>query len=245
MARSLATDRPKSAVGKHWSGKDKIRAIASYLVLGNMAAVSDETGIPLGTLNYWKSQPWWFEQVAKIRQEEDAEIDSTFTKLVKKTQAAMLERLENGDYYVTKDGGIARKPVSFRDVAIVSAIAVDKRKLLRDVPVAEANKVGMQERLQNLEKEFKKLVKREESIIDITAEQTDGEEELQAGGSDRDPGEETSAEYEESSPAGDDKTGEGESGGWEGRGPQEGIEQGGQEHLSQSGDAVSSQEPIL
>lgn len=142
-----------------------------------MARVSEQTGIPLGTLNFWKSQPWWFEQVEKIRQSEDTEIDSTFTRIVKKTQEIMLERLENGDYFVDKDGEVRRKPVSMRDAAIVGAIGVDKRNILRQVPQSEQSKMGMSERLKNLETQFTKLVKREESIIDVTpTEIVDGED---------------------------------------------------------------------
>lgn len=186
MSRSIITDRPKRAVNKHWSAKDKIRAVASFLVLGNMARVEEQTGIPLGTLNYWKTQPWWFEQVEKIRQSEDQEIDNSFTKIVKKTQEIILDRLENGDYYSNSDGVVARKPVSMRDAAIAGAISVDKRKILRDVPASEQNKIGMQERLRNLENQFTKLVTMktiEGEVIDskdgeeLPSEVGDGEEE--------------------------------------------------------------------
>lgn len=123
-----------------------------------MARVSEHTGIPLGTLNFWKTQPWWFEQVEKIRQEEDQEIDSTFTKIVKKTQEVILDRLEHGDFHISADGKVSRKPIGLRDAAIAGAISVDKRKILRDVPAQEQNKIGMQERLKNLESQFKRLV---------------------------------------------------------------------------------------
>ena len=158
MKRSIITDRPKSAVHKHWSAKDRVRAVATFLVLGNMARVSEETGIPLGTLNFWKTQPWWFEQVAKIHQEEDQEIDSTFTKIVKKTQEIIMDRLENGDFYVDREGKVGRRPVALRDATIAGAISVDKRQVLRAVPASEQNKIGMQERLKNLETQFKRLV---------------------------------------------------------------------------------------
>jgi hypothetical protein len=150
-------DRKKSDKHKHWSAKDRVKAVAAFLVLGNMARVEEETGIPIGTLNYWKTQPWFFEQTEKIRQAEDLEIDNTFTKIVKKTQEVILDRLENGDFFV-KDGIMARRPVNLRDAAIAGAISVDKRQVLRDVPAAEQNKIGMQERLRNLESQFTRLV---------------------------------------------------------------------------------------
>lgn len=202
-----------------------------------MARVSEQTGIPLGTLNFWKSQPWWFEQVEKIRQSEDTEIDSTFTRIVKKTQEIMLERLENGDYFVDKDGEVRRKPVSMRDAAIVGAIGVDKRNILRQVPQSEQSKMGMSERLKNLETQFTKLVKREESIIDVTPTEIVDGEELQEGIRSGGQGAEGSEGSPEQGASSDDEQGLGEGGGWEGRGPQEGSVEGRWEQPSESPDA--------
>lgn len=251
MSRSIVTDRKKSAVNKHWSAKDKVRAVAAFLVAGNMARVCEQTGIPLGTLNFWKTQPWWFEQIEKIRQGEDQEIDDTFTRIVKKTQEIMFDRLENGDFFVDKDGSVLRKPVSMRDAAIVGAIGIDKRAILRQVPQSEQNKVGMQERLKNLETEFTKLVKREKNTIDITpilVEEVDGEQEspgLQEGSGDRDPGTEGSEGSKKSGSDDHGERGESPQGGWEGRGTYHGDLQRGQEHGLQSGDAGPVQEQVI
>lgn len=173
--RSIITDRPKSAVNKHWSARDRVKAVATFLVLGNISRVSEETGIPVGTLHFWKTQPWWFEQIEKIRQGEDQEIDNSFTKIVKRTQEIIIDRLENGDFYVNKDGQVARKPVGLRDASIAGAISMDKRQILRAVPTSEQNKVGMQERLKNLESEFRRLVNREEKTIEGTILETSSE----------------------------------------------------------------------
>ena len=212
--------------------------MAAFLVAGNMARVAESTGIPLGTLNYWKGQPWWFEQIERIRQEEDAEIDTHFTRIVKRTQAIMLDRLDNGDFYVTKDGDVARKPVSMRDAAIVGAISIDKRSILRQVPQSEQNKVGMSERLKNLELQFTKLVQREEQTIDITPEEiVDGKEEgLQEGSSNRDSGAESGESNAEQGSDDHGEQGSGEEGGWEGRGSQTSSVEGGREQPSQPQD---------
>lgn len=151
-------DRKIKASGAHWTANDRVKAVAAYLVLGNMARVSEQLGIPLGTLNFWKSQPWWFEQVDKIRQAEDLEIDNGFTKIVRRTQEIILDRLENGDQVLTKDGELVARPVSARDAALIADISLNKRQVLREVPAAEQNKIGMQERLSKLEMQFTKLV---------------------------------------------------------------------------------------
>lgn len=163
---SVRTDRNKSAVGKHWSAKDRVRAVSAWLVLGNMSRVEEQTGIPVGTLNYWKTLPWWFEQVERARQAEDQELDDKFTRIVRKTQEVIMDRLENGDFVHDKEGVLVRKPVSLRDASLAGGISLDKRQTLRNVPVSEQNKVGMQERLQKLEMQFTKLVSREEKTIE-------------------------------------------------------------------------------
>ena len=167
MKRKLAMSRSADAVGKHWTPRDRVKAVAAYLVLGNMARVEEQTGIPVGTLNFWKTQPWWYEQVEKIRISEDQELDNTFTKIVKKTQEVILDRLEHGDHFVDKEGMPYRKPVSLRDATLASGVSLDKRQTLRNVPISDQNKIGMQERLKNLEMEFTKLVSREEKVIDV------------------------------------------------------------------------------
>lgn len=236
MTRAISTTRKKSDVHKHWSAKDKVKAVAAFLVAGNMARVSESTGIPLGTLNFWKTQPWWFEQVEKIRQAEDQEIDNHFTKIVKRTQEIMLDRLENGDFFVTKDGDVARKPVSLRDAAIAGAISIDKRRDLRQVPQSEQTKMGMQERLKNLEMQFTKLVDREKQTIDITPEVIADGEELQEGVRFGGQGAEGSEGGEESRSEDHDERGESESGGWQGRGAQESPVEGRRELPSQPQD---------
>lgn len=166
MSDKLHMSRSKNAVGKHWTPRDRVKAVAAYLVLGNMARVEEQTGIPIGTLNFWKTQPWWYEQVERIRIAEDQELDNTFTKIVKKTQEVILDRLENGEHFVNKDGVPYRKPVSLRDATLASGVSLDKRQTLRNVPVSDQNKIGMQERLKNLEMQFTKLVSREEKVIE-------------------------------------------------------------------------------
>lgn len=142
-----------------------------------MARVEEQTGIPLGTLNYWKTLPWWFEQMERIRQEQDIEVDNQFSRIVKKTQEVIMDRLENGDIVLDKYGSPVRKPIGARDAAIINAIAIDKRKVLRDTPNANLGKVGMQERLKNLEAQFTKLVKTKQvSVIDLEVIQNDNQE---------------------------------------------------------------------
>lgn len=199
----ITTDRKKTALNKHWSVKDRVKACAAWLSSGNMHAVSDATGIPLGTLHTWKMQPWWFEQIERIKAAEDQELDNGFTKIVRKSQEIMLERLEHGDYNQTKDGKLVRVPVKMRDAAIVGAISADKRRDLRAVQPSEA-KVGMQERLKNLESQFTRLIKREETTIDVTPTEVDDGEKLQAGSSVGDPSPQTRTSGAQPSPTGND-----------------------------------------
>jgi hypothetical protein len=59
-----------------------------------------------------------------------AELDGAFTRIIHKATDELLDRLNNGDA-VLIDGEVRRKPVSARDLALISGIAHDKRALIR------------------------------------------------------------------------------------------------------------------
>ena len=60
---------------------------------------------------------------------------------------------------MTKYGDLKRKPMSGRDAAIVNAVVVDKRQLLRNKPNKKEEQTSTDKRLANLAEEFKKFMK--------------------------------------------------------------------------------------
>jgi hypothetical protein len=157
--KTLAMSRKSTEKGKHWTDRDKLKVIAAFYVLGNASKVEEETGVSAGTINYWKTLPWWFEEMEKLRKSEDQVMISGYARLMHKTIEKLEERIDNGEIVITKRGEVVNKPVSARDLSIISGMAADKRgKLVNTQTVETVKQVTMAERLKQLEDQFTKFV---------------------------------------------------------------------------------------
>src|SRR5262249_55697209 len=126
--------------GSRYSDQQRREAVALYLLHGNWRRGSELSSIPERTLNDWSIQPWFATMLTELRAEKGAELDGVYTRIIDEATAQLLDRLKNGDPYVV-GGEVRRKPVSARDLALVSAITYDKRALARNAPVPDADKV--------------------------------------------------------------------------------------------------------
>jgi hypothetical protein len=141
----------------------------AFAVCGNSRQVAEITKVPEGTIRAWKQTEWWSDIISRIHSEEDEELDTKLTKLVNKAVDHVNDRLDSGDWiYDTKRGELLRKPVSSRDLAIVAAITVDKRQLLRGQPTSRVEKVSHDERLSKLALQFKQFTEAKE--VESTAQ---------------------------------------------------------------------------
>jgi transposase-like protein len=154
----------------HFTDKEKLRAVSTYAVAGNSRRVAEITGIPEGTIRSWKSTDWWHEAMQKIVVEQDDELGTKLTNLVNKAVDEVNDRLENGNYvYNPKLDKLIRKPVDAKELAIVTAISIDKRQLLRGLPTSRTESVSQTDRLSKLQEQFKQFVTAKE------VKQVDGE----------------------------------------------------------------------
>ena len=167
-----------------WSMEARIQAVSQYLVLGNMALVSATTGIPHQLLRGWKAQPWWKDLEAQVRATENIQTDSKLTKIVDKSLDAVIDRLENGEFFYNKKTGmVMRQEASLRDVAKVGVEFLTKRELLRGNATErkETTQVSVAEQLKELALEFSKWSGKKqplEVVVDITDVEPKEEEEF-------------------------------------------------------------------
>lgn len=157
---------------KTWPLEKRIEVVSQFLVLGNMKLVSATTGVGYDLIRAWKTQPWWAELEAEIRQTQNIEMDTKLSKIVDKSLDSVLDRVENGDFfYDQKTGQIKRKPANLRDVARVSVDILSKRELLRGNATErkETTQLAITEQLKMLAAEFAKWQKPQEVIdVDVT-----------------------------------------------------------------------------
>lgn len=163
---------------KHYTEKEKLNAVCVFAVAGNSRRVAEITNIPEATIRAWKTTEWWNEAIQRIVVEQDEELGTKLTKLVDKAVDAVNDRLENGNYvYNPKLDKLIRKPVDAKELAIVTAISIDKRQLLRGQPTSRTETISQDDKLKRLSEQFKNFVAAKEVVqVDDSIEVIEAEE---------------------------------------------------------------------
>ena len=153
----------------------KVEAASVYAVTGSLQRTSELTGVPERTLQSWRQTEWFQNLLREIWAENNEKIDAKFTAIIEKSLDQVIDRLDNGDYHVTRDGKLVRKPISAKELSLVQAINVDKRQLLRGLPTSrsEAGQSGAEKtvsRLEKLAETFEQLAKhgRRPKTLEVT-----------------------------------------------------------------------------
>ncbi len=105
-------------------------------VLGNQTKVSELHNIPLTTVHEWIKSEWGVVLTEEIRSEKAPELDANFTKLIDSAFEQAQDRIDNGDYRVTKDGKLMRVPMGGKELVISGATVYDKQRLHRNQPTS-------------------------------------------------------------------------------------------------------------
>lgn len=123
--------------------------------LGTIPLVSATTGVPVETIRTWKKMPWWKEIEQQIKDEDNQELDTKFSKIIRRTLDTIEDRLENGNFQLDpKTGRVLRVPVNLRDSHRVLTDLVDKRKVIRNEPTVASSAEGVNDRLVKLAAQF-------------------------------------------------------------------------------------------
>lgn len=149
----------------YYSDKEKLKVVCTYAVSGNSRRTAEITKISEATIRSWKQTEWWNEIMSRIITEQDEELGVKLTALIDKAVEGVNERLDNGDWvYNAKLDKLVRKPINAKDLAVVTAITVDKRQLLRGQPTSRVEKVSVDERLKKLGQQFEMFAKAKEVV---------------------------------------------------------------------------------
>jgi len=88
--------------------------------------------IPRRTVGTWINSEWGVELLAEVRHEKGEEYDANLTKLIDSAFAEAQDRIDNGDFRVTKDGKLIRVPMGGKELVISGATVYDKQRLHRN-----------------------------------------------------------------------------------------------------------------
>lgn len=142
-----------------WPLEKKIEVVTQYLVLGNLKLVAATTGVDYGVIRQWRIQPWWKDLEVEIRATQNIELDNKLSKIVERSMAVTLDRLENGEHVLNnKTGELIRKPVAMKDAAKVASDFMSRQALLRkeDRQEDQVTQVAVADQLKTLAAEFAK-----------------------------------------------------------------------------------------
>jgi transposase-like protein len=154
---NLSTETQEKRVTRQYSDTEKFKAVAVYINLGTLTATASELDIPRETLKDWKEKEWWKKYERQIKNEENALLSAKYRKIVQKTQDQILNRLEEGDTIVLKDGSQHKIPIKAKELAVIAAVSTDKILGIDKIQETREETVSIEQRLSMLAEEFKKF----------------------------------------------------------------------------------------
>lgn len=147
----------------HWSDKQKIETVQTYLMLnGNLALTARTLSMPEHTLRTWKVTDWWKELVEEFRKEEQLILSNKLKKIAEKSLDLMEERLDKGDFiYDQKTGALKRKPVTLSDATKAATAMIQTKEKLQERENFSVAAEHIEQKLSKLAEAFSKLSKGE------------------------------------------------------------------------------------
>jgi hypothetical protein len=144
-----------------YSAEQKLSVVAIYALTGNLEQCHKQTGINYATIKDWHTRStWWEEAMLNVRKHMQDELDGKLTGVINRATDEIVDRLDNGDEVLDKNGNTRRKKLSARDLTMVLAILFDKRALIRGDPTTRTEKVSSEETLNKMLSKFEDLAKK-------------------------------------------------------------------------------------
>lgn len=117
--------------GPQHSEQAKTLALSIYAETGSVQTASRETGIPRSTIGSWiERDPDIDAKVDALRRVVREQTAHLQAEIARRSAEELLDRVNNGDYHVDKEGEVTRRPVPARELAFINSIATDKHARL-------------------------------------------------------------------------------------------------------------------
>lgn len=156
-----------------WTQQQKLQAVATYVMLGNLTETSLVTEIPRYTLREWKVKDWWKDLVNQIRDEDVQQLDSNLQRVIQKALKATEDRLDAGEYqYDPKTGKVIRIPIKANIALKITTELLTKQEHLRDKPERMEVEKTIDARLAKLADEFVKFSSARTINVKATSDST-------------------------------------------------------------------------
>ena len=141
-----------------WPEAKKIEAVTAAMSTGSLPIAASITKVPLDTIKTWKKQQWWKDLEQQIHDEDNQELDSKYTKIIRKTLDVIDDRIENGNFqFDPKTGRVLRIPVNLRDTHRVMSDLVNQRRVIRKEPTEQIHSETVNDKLLKLAETFAQM----------------------------------------------------------------------------------------
>ena len=148
-----------------WSPNQRLTAVSTYLMLGNMPETSLITGIPLQTLKQWKAHDWFKEYVLQLQSEDVQQLSANAKRIVEKALKALEDRIDLGDaQFDQKTGKITRIPIKAHVALKISTELMARQDKIRDNPMKEELVKTIDDRLLKLAEEFSRFSSKPKAV---------------------------------------------------------------------------------
>ena len=161
-----------------YTPEQRIMAATYYAVTGSSLQASEKCGqtgthIPASTIRKWKNTTsWWKPVLHEVRKAKQEELDAKLTSIIMEGADKLEDRVRNGNIKLNpKTGELNRIPMTSGELAKDAVgIPYDKRALMRGDPTSRTEKGDPKAMLEDLAKQFKKIVELNEPKTIIDAE---------------------------------------------------------------------------
>jgi hypothetical protein len=163
--------RPTDPKQAHWSERQKLEAVTTYLLVGKFPLVAEATGIPIDTLKKWKASDWWSDVEQEVRRSSNIELGGKLQRIRDKALALVEDRLTDGDIVMDpKTGKIGRRPVNLKTSGELLVKVIDRELLVKKLEEKpQLKEEAILDRLKSIEQALIRGAKRkyESNIIDV------------------------------------------------------------------------------
>lgn len=131
-----------------YTQEDRLKAACAWLAWADQEESREKcakyAGIPVELFTDWQVQEWWPAAIQLARYKQGEKLDARLSDVINKATFHLLDRLENGDEQMDRDGEIHRVAVAAKDLMVIAALASDKRQILRGQPTAISRQQSQQ-----------------------------------------------------------------------------------------------------
>ena len=145
----------------NYTVEQKLAAVTAYVMTGSCTESAKLCGFKqMQTVSEWKNKStWWPDAYMAVKKEKNEEMDSTMTTIIHTAANEILDRLQNGDEVLDKNGDLRRKKMGGKEVATVMGITFDKRALLRGDPTSRTERVDTTKLLANVREQLAEIAR--------------------------------------------------------------------------------------